>query len=77
MMKCERCGATEQEAPLTTSHAPQRALAKIVGGFGYEKKFRKYCLCVYCHMMYSRIENRILRKACELMIEKHEEYINR
>jgi hypothetical protein len=76
MMICERCGATEKEAGLSVSHAPQTAVAKILGGHNWGFKMRKYCLCLACHMRYSVLEKQILQQACELMIQRHEEYIN-
>ena len=78
MMTCERCGATDKEAQLTVSHAPQQALAKICGhcSGGLKNKFQKYCLCTRCHLVYSQLEKRILQEACEAMLKKHEEYVN-
>jgi len=74
--RCERCGATQKEAPLTESHSPQKAVLQICGTRGWKKNMMVYCLCRACHDRYTELEKQILRKACDMMMQAHEEYIN-
>jgi hypothetical protein len=75
--RCERCGAQQKEAILTRSHSPQQWLAQVAGVKGIPDSLHVYCLCVHCHTIWSKMERQVLWDTMDVMIKKHEEFLNR